>query len=163
MSTVLTAAPTASGALARLERHLDLTNVRMKLADPKEGKGCTPEQLDVMEAEYRRFLAMHLAYPDAEVVPCHLVDEIWHAHILDTIAYRRDCEELLGGFLDHYPYFGMRSEVEAQELGDAYADTLEIYEREFGTPPAGTWIAADAANCKRKNCKPQQCSSKPKK
>jgi hypothetical protein len=98
-----------------------------------------------MEQEYRRFLAMHLAHPDAEIVPCHLVDEMWHGHILDTIAYREDCEELFGEFLDHYPYFGMQSDEEVQALNDAYADTLEIYEREFGEPPEGTWISADAA------------------
>ena len=66
-------------------------------------------------------------------------------------------ELIFGEFLDHYPYFGMQSEQEAQELKDAYGDTLEIYEREFGTPPDGTWISADAARCVRKNCKPQKC------
>lgn len=160
MTTAVMAPPmSASEALAFLDDHLSLSNVRMKLADPdpKEGKGYGAEHLDVMEQEYRRFLAMHIAYPDAEIVPCHMVDEIWHQHILDTIAYREDCERLFGGFLDHFPYFGMRGDDDAQALNDAYGDTLEIYEREFGEPPEGTWISADAAKCNRKNCKPQKC------
>jgi hypothetical protein len=144
-------------ALDRLAEILDLSNVRMKLADPEEGKGCDRTHLDLLEQEYRRFLAMHLAHPDVEIVPCKLVDEIWHSHILYTIAYRDDCDAIFGRFLDHYPYFGMQSEEEAQELQDAYGDTLEIYEGDFGTPPDGTWISADAASCKRTNCKPQKC------
>jgi hypothetical protein len=137
--------------------HLSLAGVRAKLADPEEGKGYNVEQLDLLEQEYRRFLAMHLAYPESEILPCTIVDEIWHQHILDTIAYRRDCDAIFGEFLDHFPYFGMRGEDDAQALVDAYADTLEIYEKEFGTPPPGTWISADAARCTRKNCKPQKC------
>jgi hypothetical protein len=162
MSSAVFTPITSTKALDRVSV-LDLSDIRLKLADPVEGNGYSPEHLDLMEQEYRRFLAMHIAYPDAEVVPCHIVDEMWHAHILDTIAYRRDCEAVFGEFLDHYPYFGLRSEEEAQELDSAYADTLTIYESEFGTPPDGTWIAADAARCTRKNCKPQKCSSKPKK
>jgi hypothetical protein len=158
MSTAVMTSPlSASEALALLDARLSLTGVRAKLADPEEGKGYRVEQLDLLEQEYRRFLAMHLAYPDAEIVPCTIVDEIWHQHILDTIAYRQDCDAIFGEFLDHFPYFGMRGEDDAQALADAYADTLEIYEREFGTPPDGTWISADAARCNRKNCKPQKC------
>jgi hypothetical protein len=157
MSSAVLAPISSTEALDRLAGVLDLSKIRMKLADPKEGKGYDVGRLDLMEQEYRRFLAMHIAYPEAEVVPCSIVDEIWHQHILDTIAYREDCEALFGEFLDHYPYFGMQSEEEAQELKDAYGDTLEIYEREFGAPPAGTWISADAARCVRKNCKPQKC------
>jgi hypothetical protein len=157
MSTSVLAPVSAAEAIIHLAQVLDLSKVRMKLADSKEEKSVSEPELDLMEQEYRRFLAMHIAYPEAEVVPCTIVDEIWHKHILDTIAYRQDCEAIFGEFLDHYPYFGMQSEQEAQELQDAYGDTLEIYEREFGTPPDGTWISADAARCVRKNCKPQKC------
>jgi hypothetical protein len=146
-----------SEAMAFLDESLSLINVRAKLADPEEGKGYDEDRLDLMEAEYRRFLAMHLAHPDAEVVPCKIVDEMWHQHILDTIAYRADCDVIFGEFLDHFPYFGMRGDEDAQALSDAYGDTLEIYERDFGSPPEGTWISADAAKCKRTNCKPTKC------
>ena len=44
----------------------------MKLADPDEGHGYGRERLDLMEAEYRKFLALHLAYADAGIVPCKL-------------------------------------------------------------------------------------------
>ena len=93
MSTaVMTSPMTASEALVLLDHKLSLDNIRMKLADPEEGKGYGPEYLDLLEQEYRRFLAMHLAHPEADIVPCKIVDEMWHAHILDTIAYRDDCD-----------------------------------------------------------------------
>jgi hypothetical protein len=160
MSSAVLTPVSATEALDRLAEALDLSKIRMKLADPKEGKGYDAAHLDLIEQEYRRFLAMHVSHPDAEIVPCHMVDEMWHAHILDTIAYREDCEAIFGGFLDHFPYFGMRGDDDAAALSDAYADTLEIYEQDFGSPPDRTWISTDAASCKRTNCKPQKCRGK---
>jgi len=144
-------------ALRHLDRTLDLAGVRAKLADPEEGKGYGRDRLDLLEIEYRRFLAMHLVHPNRDIVPCKLVDEIWHQHILDTIAYRADCDAIFGRFLDHFPYFGMRGPEDAVALSDAYADTLELYQEDFGNPPEGTWISADAAKCSRTNCKPTKC------
>jgi hypothetical protein len=82
--------------------------IRMKLADAHEGQGWDVDQLDLGEQEYRRFLALHLMYPEMAVVPCGMVDEVWHTHILDTFAYAPDCEKVFGFFLHHVPYFGMR-------------------------------------------------------
>jgi hypothetical protein len=144
-------------ALERLTDTLDLSMLRMKLADPVEGKGYGDERLDLMEQEYRRFLALRLACPEADTVPCQIVDEMWHAHILDTIAYRRDCEVIFGRFMDHFPYFGMRGEDDEHALHDAYEQTLVLYRESFGEPPAGTWIATEASRCKRTACKPQKC------
>lgn len=145
-------------ALQRLDALLDLSNVRMKLADSEEGPGLGKKELDLMEGEYRKFLAMQLAHPGAVIVPCKIVDEMWHRHILDTTAYREDCQAIFGRFLDHYPYFGMRNESEAQELFDAYESTLDLYRDAFGEPPAGTWVADDddAARCRRQ-CAPMKC------
>jgi len=60
-------ATTPADAHNRLAGILDLSNVRMKLADPEEGKGISDGQLDLAEQEYRRFLALHLACPDADL------------------------------------------------------------------------------------------------
>jgi hypothetical protein len=136
---------------------LDLTMVRRKIADPNEGKGWDEGQLDLAEREYRRFLALHLMYPEAEVVPCHLVDEFWHQHILDTHAYAKDCLEVFGFFLHHFPYFGMRGEQDAMDLMDAYDDTIDRYETAFGELPVGIWRLQESAKCGRTACKPQKC------
>lgn len=156
--TVTLAAPTVDQARAHLDAHLDLRNVRMKLADSEEGPGLGSDYIELMEAEYRKFLVLHLLHPEADIVPCKLVDEIWHRHILDTAAYRVDCEAIFGSFLDHFPYFGMRGEADAQALVDAYADTLDRYREAFGEPPPNTWISPEASSkCKRTACKPQKC------
>jgi hypothetical protein len=103
-------------------------------------------------------LALHLAYPEMDIVPCKIVDEMWHQHILDTAAYRQDCEAIFGRFLDHFPYFGMRGEDDARALENAYVETIERYREAFGEPPADTWITVDASSrCKRTACKPQKC------
>lgn len=155
----LTVVPTLDPtlAMARLDELLDLSNVRMKLADLTEGPGYPDGQIELMESEYRKFLALHLLHPEGDIVPCKLVDEMWHRHILDTAAYRADCDAIFGQFLDHFPYFGMRGEDDAVALQDAYADTLERYQEVFGEPPEDTWVSRDAASCRRTNCKPQKC------
>jgi hypothetical protein len=40
-----------------------------------------------------------LAFPEETIVPCMIVDEVWHQHILDTYVYAADCDRLFGG--DH--------------------------------------------------------------
>jgi hypothetical protein len=158
MAMAVPTLPTVEQAIVRLDGLLDLSNVRMKLADPDEGKAYVQAYLDLIEQEYRRFLALHLAYPEMDVVPCKIVDEMWHQHILDTAAYRQDCDAIFGSYLDHFPYFGMRGKDDAQALEDAYAETIERYRDAFGEPPSDTWITIDASSrCKRTACKPQKC------
>lgn len=144
-------------ALRRLDDLLDLSGVRTKLADPEEGHDLSADALDLRESEYRKFLALHLALPEAEIVPCKLVDEIWHQHILDTRAYHADCDAIFGSYLHHFPYFGMRGDEDVRALEDAYTKTLVHYRAAFGEPPEGTWVSADASKCKRTACKPQKC------
>lgn len=148
---------TPEEAFQRLNELLDLSNVRMKLADSDEGPGLDAESIALMEQEYRKFLALQMLYPDADIVPCKIVDEMWHRHILDTAAYREDCAAIFGRFLDHFPYFGMRGEADATALHEAYADTVDRYRSAFGEPPVDTWIASDASSCRRTACKPQKC------
>ncbi len=153
MTLMTIGAPAADEAFASLDVSLDLSDVRMKLADADEGPGLNEAQIDLMEGEYRKFLALQLAHPEATIVPCKIVDEIWHRHILDTAAYRRDCEAIFGRFVDHYPYFGMRSEAEAEELNDAYVGTLGLYRDAFGEPPPDTWVSEDPARCRKPTCR----------
>jgi hypothetical protein len=149
--------PAVAEALQRLDDLLDLSMVRAKLADPEEGKGYSAAQLDAMETEYRKFLALRLALPSANIVPCKIVDEFWHQHILDTIAYRADCDAIFGSFMDHFPYFGMRGAQDAEDLADAYGETLTCYRNAFGEPPPDTWISQDASGRCRTGCKPVKC------
>jgi hypothetical protein len=60
--------------------------------------------------KYKRYMAVTKALGGIQLVPDGDIDEIWHMHILDTRAYIKDCDELFGEYLHHYPYFGMLGE-----------------------------------------------------
>jgi hypothetical protein len=152
---VSTPAISAETALNKLEA-LDMSMIRSKLADPVEGKGWSTDDLDLAEGEYRRFLALQLMYPGEDIVPCGLVDDMWHAHILDTRAYVVDCEAIFGAFLHHFPYFGLRGPEDAADLEQAYDSTLDRYRAAFGEPTIGVWQSDDNMKC-RTECKPQKC------
>lgn len=147
----------AAEALARVEREIDLSGLRFKLGNPEDGVAPPQGLLDLMESEYRRFLALRLAHPSAGIVPCKLVDAMWHSHILDTRAYADDCDRLFGGFMHHYPYFGMRGADDEQALADAYEETLRLYQEAFGEPPTDTWISAEPHRRCRTQCRPMKC------
>ena len=127
--------------------NLDLSMIVIKLMDPEEGQGWSEVYTRRVDVEYRRFLALTRAYPDRAIVPSKIVDAFWHAHILDTQAYAPDCDQFLGFFLHHFPYFGMRGPEDARALGDAYDDTLALYGQHFGEAPADLWARTGAARC----------------
>lgn len=137
-------------------RALDLSMVKTKLQDPEEGAGWASYYCDRIEDEYRRFLELTGRYPDRPIVPSKIVDSFWHAHILDTQAYAKDCAMVFGFFLHHFPYFGMRGPEDAAALGDAYDGTLERYHRHFGPAPIEVWARTGAARCPNcgQRCKP---------
>jgi hypothetical protein len=110
--------------------------------DADEGKGWSREMVDRMEVEYKQFLTLLVKYPDATIAPSKDVDAFWHGHILDTMKYAEDCEQVFGYFLHHFPYFGMRGAEDAAAL-DAAAEQMRVLtEKEFGATQN-----ADAAYC----------------
>lgn len=114
---------------------LDFTRMRQKLLDPSEGIGLTAAELDQAESEYRKFLALHFLYPHEALVPSRLVDQIWHAHILDTQRYSADCLRLFGHMLHHDPYMGIDGPASERELEALFERTRGLYERHFGPYP----------------------------
>ena len=111
---------------------LDLNPIKVKLMHKQSGEGWSLEKANAMETEYRRFLYLMKAFPNDETVPQVDVDTFWHYHILDTMKYAQDCEQVFGYFLHHYPYIGLRGEddvVVQQQAGDRMR---ELYESTFG-------------------------------
>lgn len=97
--------------------------------------------------EYKRYLILLAKYPDETIVPTVDADKFWHAHILDTMRYAEDCEQVFGYFLHHYPYFGLRGEQDAVNQNDA-ADTMRrLYQKEFGQAQS----LNDSAYCAKVN------------
>ena len=112
---------------------IDLEMVKMKLADGDEGLGWNQEQCDQGEVAYKRFLHLCKVYGKG-IVPTKAMDFFWHYHILDTRSYIAACDEIFGGYLHHYPYFGMRGEDDAKDLKASFMKTKARYLETFGEP-----------------------------
>jgi hypothetical protein len=111
---------------------LDLDPIKFKLMDRDEGQGWTREYADRMEIEYKRFLTLLVKHPEAAIAPSKEVDKFWHGHILDTLKYAQDCQQVFGYFLHHFPYFGMRGADDAANLAAAGETMRQLYQQEFG-------------------------------
>lgn len=133
---------------------LDFDLIKLKLQDSDEGPGWSAERCEVVEQDYRRFLALKRHYPERDIVPNREVDAFWHQHILDTQKYAQDCSAIFGEFLHHYPYFGMKGPDDHANLCRAFDETAELYEMHFGE----SWSesSAERARC-RTQCRPQKC------
>src|SRR5260370_26607963 len=135
---------------------LDLDPIKLKLMDPEEGQGWSRDYVDRMGFAYKPFRPLMVKFPDESIAPTKDVDKFWHGHILDTLKYAEDCQNVFGYFLHHFPYFGMRGEEDAANLRAASANMHAIYEREFGEvlPSSAAWcgaakpsVKADSAWC----------------
>ena len=109
---------------------LDFSDVKMKLMDEKEGKGWSERQTNEAERWYKMFLHLCKKYPDETIVPTQIVDDFWHQHILDTRKYATDCKKVFGKFLHHYPYLGMKNDVEY--FHDSFKRTKDLIKENFG-------------------------------
>lgn len=126
---------------------LDFSMLNRKLV---EEYGWTTEFCQEVEDLYRKFLALNVRYPNKKICPTGPVDEYWHAHILDTHAYARDCDILFGQFLHHFPYFGMRGPQDRANLETAFEESLDLFVTHFGVDPT-------AGDIEARSCAPQRC------
>ncbi len=112
---------------------LNLEQVLDKLRKHGAAANWSLEKFRVVEAQYRCYLFLLYKYPKRNLPASEDIDEIWHAHILDTRKYARDCKRIFGRFMHHFPYLGMRGAADATALKDGFREgTQEIYRLEFG-------------------------------
>jgi hypothetical protein len=128
-------------AIVNAIQALDLEPVIFRLSHPKGDKRWARGYAEHVAAEYRKFLTLLVKHADDKIVPSNEVDEFWHQHILDTMKYARDCEQVFGYFLHHYPYFGLEGEEDEQAQQRAAEKTHALYEREFDAPAASKQAA----------------------
>jgi hypothetical protein len=132
---------------------LDLEPIKFKLINREEGEGWSREYVDQMEIAYKQFLTLVVKYPGETIAPSKDVDKFWHGHILDTMKYAQDCQNVFGYFLHHFPYFGMRGEEDAANLAEAGRNTARLHEYEFNAVAHTT----DTAMCGA--AKPAMCGA----
>jgi hypothetical protein len=138
--------PALQTALDRVNQ-LDFGMLKRKMI---EEHNWAVEFCEEVESLYRRFLALNVRYPDRKICPTGPIDEFWHAHILDTRAYMRDCEILFGYYLHHFPYFGMRGPDDREALEKAFRESVELFIIHFGIDPTAGDILA-------RSCASQRC------
>lgn len=101
---------------------LEQLDLSPMLARLKEETGADDKILARAEDLYKKYLQLHLMFPDEKFPPPKLADYVWHQHILHTKKYREDCEEIFGEFFDHTP-----SSTAAQGWETTKAKYLEVF------------------------------------
>ena len=102
-----------------------------KLQEPLYA-GWTESRTRAAEKNYKRYLAVTKGLNGYQIVPNGDIDRFWHEHILDTRRYAKDCDELFGEFLHHYPYFGMRGEADRASWIDIARISNALWQELFG-------------------------------
>ena len=139
---------------------LDLEPIKAKLMHVASGEGWSLEKANAVEKEYRRFLCLMKMYPDEDTAPLVDVDTFWHYHILDTMKYAADCEQVFGYFLHHYPYVGMNGKEDDQFRLDSGERMRALYEATFGEAyPGAAAAAADTGYCASPRIEAAYCAS----
>ena len=111
---------------------LNLDAIKVKLMHRESGEGWSLEKANAVEFEYRRFLILMKQFPQEETAPLMDVDTFWHYHILDTLKYAADCEQVFGYFLHHFPYIGLRGEDDEAAHHRVGERMKQLYEETFG-------------------------------
>ena len=117
---------TATTALAKDIQTLDLGRIGTKLM----AQGMSAAEAAAALQQYREFLHLSRAYPDAQLVPTETIDAAWHLHILDTRNYAADCTKIFGEFLHHSP----QTEAGAPNA-EAIEQTRQLWLETFNDAP----------------------------
>jgi hypothetical protein len=86
--------------------------------------------------EYIKFMQLKAEQATAPLAPSHVVDQVWHNHILDTRSYQQLQTVLMpdGGFIHHDPVH-----AEQPNYGVRYANALSLLTVKYGNPDAASW------------------------
>lgn len=85
----------------KIIKTLNLSKVSERVRN--ENPRWSAEKLRISEEAYRGFLFIHWKYPREALVPSTGIDEFWHAHILYTKQYMKDCQKIFGHYMHHDP------------------------------------------------------------
>lgn len=89
-----------SNACAETLDRLDLTEIK----DFIRNREASISDVESLEVAYKRFLIEAFSNPGKMISPAPDVDIFWHAHILHTRKYQKDCAEFFGKYIHHTPF-----------------------------------------------------------
>ncbi|XP_052811431.1 uncharacterized protein LOC128239039 [Mya arenaria] len=100
------------------------------------------------EERYKKFLYLRKQNVGDYLVPCYDIDLIWHTHMKNPLAYKKDTESILGYHFNHDDTTTDRSEGSKLSNGDRVTKRKwkELYGESYvkpgamyrGEPPVGT-------------------------
>jgi len=129
---------------------LDLAPIKYKLITDK---GWSLERANRIGPQYKAFLYLIGSKVRAEFVPTFDIDEMWHAHILDTRKYMTDCARYFGEYIHHYPYLGMKDAEDRSRAEGLFASTCVTISAAFGIDVH----ELDASSCGAGGCGGHGC------
>lgn len=123
---------------------LDLDPVAFLLARPDPGLILMdPAEAGEIVTAYRNWLKLCAWYPGEPLVPTLPVGDAWHAHLVDTARYARDCQAAFGTYAHCFPYYAhQHSQL---PWHNAYKRTLGLYGAHFGAGMPGARAGDDEA------------------
>ncbi len=110
----------------------------------------TKSEINVVETEYKRYLAICFTFPEQSFPTPVKIDALWHQHILFTQDYANMCEVVADRFLHHFPFSndGKLNLPDNQLLKRKYVDM-------FGDKPNSMWdingLCSPNPNCEGKS------------
>jgi len=108
--------------------------------------GWSKEDVSLMNGYYKKWLVIHVCYPELATAPSVKLDEYWHMHILDTQKYMEDCQMVFGKYLHHYPYFGL--EGDSDNLNSGFELTKKLFKHHFGHDLTGVANPCSSTACR---------------
>lgn len=109
-------------------KSLDLTYLEDRLI--KAEKWLKEDAIESVR-RYKKFLYLILKHPNVTFVPDEDIDEVWHAHILHTKQYHRDCLNIFGRFIHHRPVLSTDTDQDRKQMVDNFELTSSLYFDEF--------------------------------
>ncbi|MCC6976750.1 MAG: hypothetical protein IT343_00405 [Candidatus Melainabacteria bacterium] len=89
----------------------------------------TPEFTALAIEEYKRFIYL-AAVAGHPVTPSHVVDEVWHMHLIYTRSYWEELGDIIGRLIHHDP--GTGGQGDQSKFLAQYHRTLDSYRKHFG-------------------------------
>src|SRR5258708_4061569 len=114
---------------------LNLGWILRKLCTPTAPNAWTSDRANAAVGWYRRFLYLAAKHPYARLVPSMEIDEVWHAHLMDSFRYVRDCQNVLGHTLHHVSENPFEENASSVEVISMRRLTHELFCGEFGASP----------------------------
>ena len=106
----------------------------------------TAGEIDDIELEYKRFLALAITNRGTPVPISEKVDPMWHTHIMFTHNYMDMSMKVNGAYIHHIP----AADDDLEMLTEPFEkNTLSLYRAAFGEPDPKYW---NARCCKKCTC-----------